>query len=76
MVAVDTGAAALEAMRAKPFDCVVLDLRLPDMSGFELLEKIAQRAVTDRRAGGGVHRQGVEHERSSSNSNRWPRASC
>jgi CheY-like chemotaxis protein/signal transduction histidine kinase/HAMP domain-containing protein len=40
MVAVDTGAAALEAMHAQSFDCVVLDLRLPDMSGFELLEKI------------------------------------
>jgi CheY-like chemotaxis protein len=35
-----TGAAALQAMRAQTFDCVVLDLRLPDMSGFELLEQI------------------------------------
>jgi CheY-like chemotaxis protein len=36
----ETGAAALQAMRAQAFDCVVLDLRLPDMSGFELLEQI------------------------------------
>ena len=36
----ETGAAALQAMRAQTFDCVVLDLRLPDMSGFELLEQI------------------------------------
>jgi CheY-like chemotaxis protein/HAMP domain-containing protein len=40
MVAVDTGEAALEAMHEQSFDCVVLDLRLPDMTGFELLEKI------------------------------------
>jgi CheY-like chemotaxis protein/HAMP domain-containing protein/signal transduction histidine kinase len=40
MLAVDTGAAALKTMREKPADCVVLDLRLPDMSGFELLEKL------------------------------------
>jgi CheY-like chemotaxis protein/signal transduction histidine kinase/HAMP domain-containing protein len=37
---VGTGAAALENLRAKPADCVVLDLRLPDMSGFNVLESM------------------------------------
>jgi CheY-like chemotaxis protein len=27
-------------MRRDPFDCVVLDLRLPDMSGFDLLQQV------------------------------------
>ncbi len=34
----DTGTAALVALREQPYDCAVLDLRLPDMSGFDVLE--------------------------------------
>jgi CheY-like chemotaxis protein/signal transduction histidine kinase len=38
--AVATGQEALDALQAEPFDCMVVDLKLPDMTGFELIEKI------------------------------------
>jgi CheY-like chemotaxis protein len=40
IMSVGSGAAALAAMRAERFDCVVLDLRLPDISGFDLLNEL------------------------------------
>jgi HAMP domain-containing protein/CheY-like chemotaxis protein/signal transduction histidine kinase len=40
ILAADTGAGALSTLREQPCDCVVLDLRLPDMSGFDVLDEI------------------------------------
>ena len=37
---VATGEDALREMRAGGYDCVVLDLRLPDMNGFDLLDAV------------------------------------
>ncbi|MBX9864250.1 MAG: HAMP domain-containing protein [Hyphomicrobium sp.] len=42
------GAEAIAYMRANPVDCVVLDLKLPDMSGFDVLETLgADPALSD-----------------------------
>ncbi|HEV7815490.1 MAG TPA: response regulator, partial [Janthinobacterium sp.] len=45
IVAVETGQAALDALRGAHFDCMVLDLTLPDISGFDLLDTIGKDAA-------------------------------
>ncbi|WP_439126705.1 HAMP domain-containing protein [Ramlibacter humi] len=42
IVSAGSGETALNLLRNQRFDCVVLDLRLPDMTGFELLEQLQQ----------------------------------
>jgi CheY-like chemotaxis protein len=41
--AVGTGEEAISALSREAFDCLVLDLKLPDMDGMELLEKIGSK---------------------------------
>jgi len=41
ITAVETATAALEALHASTFDCMVVDLTLPDLSGYQLLEHMA-----------------------------------
>jgi hypothetical protein len=38
--AVGTGEEGLDALKSQPFDCIVLDLGLPDMSGAEFIEEV------------------------------------
>jgi CheY-like chemotaxis protein/signal transduction histidine kinase len=40
ITAVTSGEAALKALGETVYDCMILDLTLPDMSGFELLERL------------------------------------
>jgi hypothetical protein len=43
--AVETGQEALQASRSEGFDCVVVDLGLPDMDGVDLIEQLRRESV-------------------------------
>ncbi|HEV3086591.1 MAG TPA: response regulator, partial [Candidatus Elarobacter sp.] len=45
VTAVSTGAQALAALDEAHFDCVIVDLGLPDIDGLQLIEKIKQHAA-------------------------------
>lgn len=45
ITAVEFGAQALELLRSTAFDCMIIDLKLPDMDGSELLERMAKEDI-------------------------------
>ena len=45
VTAVETGAAALEALRETPPELVLLDLQLPDMNGMEILKYVSGQQI-------------------------------
>lgn len=45
VVAADTGAAALDVLDHVPIDLVILDVMLPDMSGYEICDQIRQSTL-------------------------------
>jgi signal transduction histidine kinase len=46
VVTVDSGRAALQALDAGPFDVIVTEIRMPEMTGLELLTTLRLRAIT------------------------------
>ena len=55
-VAVATAAECLEQLRDHTFDCMVLDLSLPDASGYSLLETLSKEEAYSFPAGHRLHR--------------------
>ena len=71
-----TGAEALDVLRREPIECCVMDLRLPDMTGFELMERMqADRALRDLPVVVFTGKELTEDEEREA-ARRWQRASC
>ena len=62
-------------MQERPFDCVVLDLRLPDMTGFELLERLHANPSFSKIPVVVFTGKDLSVEEAAASSSRWPRAS-
>lgn len=50
VTAVDSGQAALDALTRRAFDCVLLDVEMPDLNGLETLARLRDTAVYGPRA--------------------------
>ncbi len=48
IIETETGKAALNLLRSQPIDCMILDLKLPDISGFEILDRLSQDDTMSR----------------------------
>ena len=46
VVTFERGADVLSALAAHPMDCLLLDLRMPEMSGYEVMEGLIARGVS------------------------------
>ncbi len=44
----ESGAEALQKIESKEFDCIILDLTLPDMTGFEVLSQLNDKAAAPK----------------------------
>lgn len=42
IISVGTGEEAMKQLKSKSFDCVIMDLDLPDISGFDLIDQLAE----------------------------------